>query len=102
MENYLFYEPLQKLKQTVDSGALGSISGYHMKMWRADAGLGSAGRFLRVAFPASRDGRGQLLFDDGWHKLSTALWLFGRSRKSERGSVRRRSFRASKWTRRPR
>ena len=32
MENYLFYEPLLKLKATVDSGELGSISGYHMKM----------------------------------------------------------------------
>jgi predicted dehydrogenase len=32
MENYLFYEPLGKLKQVVDSGELGPISGYHLKM----------------------------------------------------------------------
>ena len=32
MENYLFYEPLRKLKETVESGELGEISGYHMKM----------------------------------------------------------------------
>ena len=32
MENYLFYEPLRKLKETVESGDLGEVSGYHMKM----------------------------------------------------------------------
>ena len=32
MENYLFYEPLRKLKETVESGELGEVSGYHMKM----------------------------------------------------------------------
>ena len=32
MENYLFYEPLRKLKATVESGEIGEVSGYHMKM----------------------------------------------------------------------
>ncbi len=32
MENYLFYEPLRKLKATVESGQLGTPRGYHMKM----------------------------------------------------------------------
>src|SRR5580704_16343575 len=31
MENYIFYEPLRKLKDTVESGELGDVSGYHMK-----------------------------------------------------------------------
>jgi predicted dehydrogenase len=39
MENYLFYEPLRKLKETVASGELGAVSGYHMKM----VGSGSGG-----------------------------------------------------------
>ena len=78
MENYLFYEPLQKLKQTIDSGELGPISGYHMKMVASGRGGWEVpGDSYEWRFQQARDGRGPLLFDDGWHKLSTALWLFG-------------------------
>jgi predicted dehydrogenase len=78
MENYIFYEPLRKLKATVESGELGDISGYHMKM----VGSGSGGWEVPYSswewqFKQMRQGRGILVFDDGWHKLSTALWLFG-------------------------
>jgi predicted dehydrogenase len=78
MENYLFYEPLRKLKEVVDSGELGSVSGYHLKMvasgrggWEVPADT------YEWQFDQARRGRGILLFDDGWHKLSTAIWLFG-------------------------
>jgi predicted dehydrogenase len=78
MENYLFYEPLLKLKATVDSGELGPISGYHMKMVASGrGGWDVPGDSYEWRFQQARDGRGPLLFDDGWHKLSTALWLFG-------------------------
>jgi predicted dehydrogenase len=78
MENYLFYEPPMKLKQIVDSGELGPISGYHMKMVASGRGGWEVpGDSYEWRFRQSRDGRGQLIFDDGWHKLSTALWLFG-------------------------
>jgi predicted dehydrogenase len=78
MENYLFYEPLQKLKATVESGAIGDVSGYHMKM----VGTGRGGWDVPASsyawqFQQMQRGRGILVFDDGWHKLSTALWLFG-------------------------
>ncbi len=78
MENYLFYEPLLKLKATVDSGELGSISGYHMKMVASGRGGWEVpGDSYEWRFQQARDGRGPLFFDDGWHKLSSALWLFG-------------------------
>jgi predicted dehydrogenase len=78
MENYIFYEPLRKLKETVESGAIGEVSGYHMKM----VGSGRGGWDVPASsyewqFQQMRNGRGVLVFDDGWHKLATALWLFG-------------------------
>ncbi len=78
MENYLFYPPLQRLKEIVDSRQLGEISTYHMKM--VASGLGGwevPGDTYERQFEQMRRGRGTLFFDDGWHKLSTALWLFG-------------------------
>jgi predicted dehydrogenase len=78
MENYLFYEPLRRLKEIIDSGQIGEISGYHMKM----VGSGRGGWEVPASsyewqFQQMRRGRGILVFDDGWHKLATALWLFG-------------------------
>jgi predicted dehydrogenase len=78
MENYIFYEPLRRLKATVESGEIGQVSGYHMKM----VGSGRGGWDVPASsyewqFQQMRNGRGVLVFDDGWHKLATALWLFG-------------------------
>ena len=78
MDNYLFYEPLRKLKEVVESGEIGSVAGYHMKT--VGTGLGGweiPGDTWDWQFAEARRGRGVLVFDDGWHKLSTALWLFG-------------------------
>jgi predicted dehydrogenase len=78
MENYLFYEPLRRLKEVVDSGELGPISGYHLKMVASGrGGWEVSGDTYQWQFDQAERGRGILLFDDGWHKLSTALWLFG-------------------------
>jgi predicted dehydrogenase len=78
MENYLFYQPLHKLKAVVESGEIGEVVGYHMKM----VGVGNGG--WDVPFSAfeyqmeqMKASRGIMIFDDGWHKLSTAIWLFG-------------------------
>jgi predicted dehydrogenase len=78
MDNYLFYEPLLRLKSFVDDGALGAIAGYHMKMVASGRGGWEVPFETYVRqFELADKGRGILLFDDGWHKFSTALWLFG-------------------------
>jgi len=78
MENYLFYEPLRKLKAVVDAGDIGDVAGYHVKM----VGSGNGGwdvpwSSFEWQLEQIQVGRGIMVFDDGWHKLSTALWLFG-------------------------
>jgi predicted dehydrogenase len=78
MDNYLFYEPLCRLKDIVASGELGSISGYHLKMVASGRGGWEVpGDTYAWQFDQAARGRGTLLFDDGWHKFSTMLWLFG-------------------------
>jgi predicted dehydrogenase len=78
MENYLFYQPLQKLKEVVESGLIGEVNGYHMKMVASGRGGWEVpASSYEWQFQQMEKGRGILVFDDGWHKLSTALWLFG-------------------------
>ena len=78
MENYLFYEPLRTLKQVVESGEIGTVSGYHMKMVASGrGGWDVPADSYAWQFKQMQAGRGILVFDDGWHKLATALWLFG-------------------------
>jgi predicted dehydrogenase len=78
MDNYLFYQPLHRLKETVESGQIGEVAGYHLKM----TGTGNGGwdvpwSSFEYQMEQMKLGRGILVFDDGWHKLTTALWMFG-------------------------
>jgi predicted dehydrogenase len=78
MDNYLFYQPFHKLRAVVESGEIGAVAGYHLKM----VGTGNGGwevpwSSFEYQLEQIRLGRGILVFDDGWHKLTTALWLFG-------------------------
>jgi predicted dehydrogenase len=79
MENYLFYEPLRRLKAYVEAGEIGDVAGYHLKMVGSSrGGWDVPASSYEWQFKQMREaGRGILVFDDGWHKLATALWLFG-------------------------
>jgi len=78
MEDYLFFEPLVRLKEITESGEIGRPAGLHMKMV-------ATGRGAWDISPSSwawqlqqmRDGLPLLMFDDGWHKFAVAHWLFG-------------------------
>jgi len=78
MENYVFYEPLRRLKAAAESGEIGEVAGYHMKM----VGTGRGGwdvpwSSFEWQLEQIRRGRGILVLDYGWQKLATAIWLFG-------------------------
>lgn len=79
MEPFLFFEPLERLKSVVESGEIGDVAGFHMKM--VGTGLGGwdvpwstlAWQFRQM----QEKDLGILVFDDGWHKFAVANWLFG-------------------------
>jgi len=79
MEPYLFFEPLQVLKEIVESGEIGAVAGFSMKM----VGTGKGGWHVPWSTmqwqlrQMEEQDLGILVFDDGWHKFSVARWLFG-------------------------
>jgi predicted dehydrogenase len=82
LEDYVFFPPLVKLREIVRSGEIGNPVGLHMKVVNTGRGgwdilPGS----LEWQFEQTRDGRGMLVFDHGWHQLAVAVWLFGPIRK---------------------
>jgi predicted dehydrogenase len=79
-ENYVFYPPLQRARALLQEGAIGrplhvrlrSLAGDSRGGWPVDPPT----RQWRAEL--QRDaGVGRLTFDDGHHKMATALWLFG-------------------------
>ena len=78
LEDYVFFPPLVKLREIVRSGELGPPVGLHMKVVNTGRGgwdvLPSS---YEWQFDQTRDGRGMLVFDHGWHQLAVAVWLFG-------------------------
>src|SRR4029079_643392 len=78
MEDYLFFEPLQKMKEIVESGEIGDPVGFHMKM----TGTGKGGWDVPVEtwiwqLEQHKQGLGILVFEDGCHKFAVAAWRFG-------------------------
>ncbi|MBV8949565.1 MAG: Gfo/Idh/MocA family oxidoreductase [Actinobacteria bacterium] len=82
LEDYIFYPPLVRLRDVVQSREIGDAVGIHMKI----VATGRGGWDVPMSsyqwqFEQARDGRGMLTFDHGWHQLAIAHWLFGPVRR---------------------
>jgi predicted dehydrogenase len=82
MEDYIFYPPIVKLREVLDSGEIGDPAGIHMKI----VATGRGGWDVPISsyvwqFEQARDGRGMMVFDHGWHQLAVAIWLLGPVRR---------------------
>lgn len=79
-ENFRFFAPLVKARQLIDEGAIGrplhcrirTVAGDPSRAWKVADGTW---RWRAELF--ERQGVGRLTFDDGHHKMATALWFFG-------------------------
>lgn len=79
-ENFIFYPPIQKAKELVDSGAIGEIVGIRIKSNPGTSptawGVPPAAQAWRMNLETC--GGGPLVFDDGHHKFAIAWHLLGR------------------------
>ena len=79
-ENFRFLPAIEKAKQLLDSGAIGRPLHCRMRTLAGDpahawAVRGDTWRWRAEIFEKRQLGR--LTYDDGHHKMATALWLFG-------------------------
>jgi predicted dehydrogenase len=78
LENFVFYPPYVKAKELIDGGEIGEPLTARFKL--GSALVGSRWIPLRSELwhlMESENGMGQAVFDDGYHKLSLAIHLFG-------------------------
>ena len=78
-ENFVFYPPIIKAKQLIEEGAIGNPLNIRM---RSVAGSAEGGWDVPLEAWSWRVkeetcGGGPFIFDDGYHKFSTALYLMG-------------------------
>ena len=71
LEGLSVYPPLVRLHEVVRSGELGPPTGVHMKIVNTGrGGWDIPESSFRWQFEQSKDGRGMLVFDHGWHQLA--------------------------------
>ncbi len=78
LENFVYYPPYRKAKELLDAGEIGEPLTVRFKL--GTALFGSRWIPLRSELWHLREvdkGMGQAIFDDGYHKLSMAMFLFG-------------------------
>lgn len=82
LEDYVLYPPIAQLRHVVQSGEIGDPVGLHMKIVNTGrGGWDVLPESMVWQFEQTRDGRGMLVFDHGWHQLAMAVWMFGPIRR---------------------
>ncbi len=80
-ENFLYYPPLVKAKELLDSGAIGEPNMVRMRVVLTNLeGASGAFRIAPDSLAWRRDptlNPGGLLYDEGVHKYATAMWWVG-------------------------
>ena len=79
-ENFLFYPPIVKARELLDSGAIGEPSLVRIHTVRGARNVAPGLRVEPEAYTWRRDPEanpGGLMYDDGWHKYATAMWWIG-------------------------
>ena len=76
-ENFLYYPPIVKARELILDGAVGDVSMVRIRTLRA--GMETAALpIMEGAYTWRQDparNAGGVLYDDGWHKVATAIWL---------------------------
>ncbi len=78
-ENFIYYPPIVKARELIEDGTLGDVSMVRIRTVRgggAQTAIPVAeGAYVWRQDPARNIG-GQM-YDDGWHKVATAIWWVG-------------------------
>ena len=78
-ENFLYYPPIVKARELIADGTLGDISMVRIRTLRG-GGSESAIPITEGAYVWRQDSErniGGQMYDDGWHKVATAMWWGG-------------------------
>lgn len=79
-ENFLYYPPIVKAKELIDSGATGELSMVRIRTVWSGVESNTSFEVDDGALVWRRDANtnaGGLMYDDGWHKVATAMWWAG-------------------------
>ena len=82
-ENFLYYPPIVKARELIQEGAIGELGMVRIRTLRGDVRK-SPIPFTEGAYVWRQDpdrNLGGMIYDDGWHKVATAIWWGGEVEK---------------------
>ncbi len=83
-ENFIYYPPMLKAKELLDSGAIGEPLSIRIKIVQGSMGKGWKVPYSRWGwrFDPTQSGNGRIMFDYGYHFFNLARWFLGEVEKT--------------------